>query len=446
MRRLLALEKGARRLGVGEPAPDEDACRQLADLERLGQLGLHPVRARTDCPGALVHRSATVRGASDDILGRVKELFLLDPDVVYLNHGSYGACPRPGLRALPGLAARARARAGRPHLTPPGRPARGRASGARGATSARRPDDLTFVQNATTGVNMAARALDLQPGDEVLSTDLEYGACDFTWEHVCGRRGARTCARRSRCRSTTSRTRSSRAHASARAPSTSRTSRPRPASSSPSRRSSRAPAPQGLVDDRRRRTRAGARRPRPRRARRRLLRRQLPQVDVRAEGRRLPARRDRLAGARRRPDRQLGLREPATFISRTERQGTRDPAAYLAVPDAIAFVREHDVRDRCVALARAARAQLCELLGTEPLSPDEAIRQLVSVGCRTPSPTSRSSSSTTSASRSRRWGRGATTCCGSRSRPTRSGRTSSGCSTPSRSSSSPRAEARPRGR
>ena len=38
--------------------------------------------------------------------------------------------------------------------------------------------------------------------------------------------------------------------------------------------------------------------------------------------------------------------EPSTFLSRTERQGTRDPAAYLTVPDAIAFVEEHDDRDR----------------------------------------------------------------------------------------------------
>ena len=76
-----------------------------------------------------------------------------------------------------------------------------------------------------------------------------------------------------------------------------------------------------------------------------------------------------------------GYTEPATFISRTERQGTRDSAAYLAVPDAIAFVREHVLseRGRCVALAREARRDLCGLLGTEPLAPDEQILQMASV-------------------------------------------------------------------
>jgi len=74
-----------------------------------------------------------------------------------------------------------------------------------------------------------------------------------------------------------------------------------------------------------------------------------------------------------------GYDEPATFISRTERQGTRDAAAYLAVPEAIAFQREHDVRERCVELAREARRELCALLGTEPLAPDASIRQMASV-------------------------------------------------------------------
>jgi isopenicillin-N epimerase len=75
-----------------------------------------------------------------------------------------------------------------------------------------------------------------------------------------------------------------------------------------------------------------------------------------------------------------------TFISRTERQGTRDSAAYLAVPDAIAFHRAHDVRERCVALAREARRELCALLGTEPLAPDEQVLQMASVWLPGPQP------------------------------------------------------------
>ena len=58
-----------------------------------------------------------------------------------------------------------------------------------------------------------------------------------------------------------------------------------------------------------------------------------------------------------------------TFIARHEKQGTRDPAAYLTVPFAIEWQREHDwdeVRARCHDLARRAATQL----GLEPLVPD----------------------------------------------------------------------------
>ena len=125
---------------------------------------------------------------------------------------------------------------------------------------------------------------------------------------------------------------------------------------------------------------------------------------------------------RRRSSRARSTRERAT------------PAAYLAVPDAIAFQREHDVREQCVALAREARKELCALLGTEPTRAgrsDPADGKRAAAG-------DRSSASRERALRrvphrdSRRWVRAATTCCASRSRRTRSGRTSSACSTPSR--------------
>jgi isopenicillin-N epimerase len=48
-----------------------------------------------------------------------------------------------------------------------------------------------FVPNATTALNIVARALPLQPGDQVLATDHEYGALDRTWRFVCEQRGAR---------------------------------------------------------------------------------------------------------------------------------------------------------------------------------------------------------------------------------------------------------------
>jgi isopenicillin-N epimerase len=114
----------------------------------------------------------------------MKAHFLLDPDVVFLNHGSFGACPRPVFEAWQ-----------RRQLELERNPVEflGRRSGAllrasREALAAylgAQADDLVFVPNATTGVNVVARSFPLEPGDEVLTTDHEYGACEATWERVC---------------------------------------------------------------------------------------------------------------------------------------------------------------------------------------------------------------------------------------------------------------------
>jgi isopenicillin-N epimerase len=48
-----------------------------------------------------------------------------------------------------------------------------------------------YIPNATHGVNIAARSLSLAAGDEILATDHEYGACDFTWDFICKKTGAK---------------------------------------------------------------------------------------------------------------------------------------------------------------------------------------------------------------------------------------------------------------
>lgn len=117
------------------------------------------------------------------------EQFLLRPGVTFLNHGSFGACPRPVFEEYQRWQLELESQPveflGRrfEDLMRGARAALGRYVGAH-------RDDLVYVPNATTGLNVVARALALRPGDEVLGTDHEYGALDRTWRFVCARRGA----------------------------------------------------------------------------------------------------------------------------------------------------------------------------------------------------------------------------------------------------------------
>ena len=52
-------------------------------------------------------------------------------------------------------------------------------------------DDLVYVTNPSYAVNAVVKSFDLKPGDEILTTDLEYGACDKTWEYYCKKSGAK---------------------------------------------------------------------------------------------------------------------------------------------------------------------------------------------------------------------------------------------------------------
>jgi len=74
-----------------------------------------------------------------------------------------------------------------------------------------------------------------------------------------------------------------------------------------------------------------------------------------------------------------GYGEDSTFVSRHERQATRDPAAYLTVPSAIEWVQRNGDAERCRALTAEAQRRLTELPGVEPLSTPEFLAQMVAV-------------------------------------------------------------------
>ena len=114
----------------------------------------------------------------------VKNQFFLDPNIIFLNHGSFGSCAKPVYEDLlewqrklekepvkffeetifEGLQT---------------------SRDALGEYINCASDDLAYFPNPTTAVNAVARSLHLQPNDEVLSTNHIYGALDKSWQYIC---------------------------------------------------------------------------------------------------------------------------------------------------------------------------------------------------------------------------------------------------------------------
>ena len=120
----------------------------------------------------------------------IRDLFLLDPEVIFLNHGSFGATPKPVMESYRAWQTRME----RQPVKFLGRELDQFLLEARavlGEYLHADATDLVFIPNATHGANIIARSLNLSAGDEVLSTDHEYGACDYAWEFTSGRVGFR---------------------------------------------------------------------------------------------------------------------------------------------------------------------------------------------------------------------------------------------------------------
>jgi isopenicillin-N epimerase len=143
-----------------------------------------------ECEGPVTVLACSYDHLAEARHAALRQQFLLAPEVTFLNHGSYGACPRPVFeryqawqvdlerqpveflsRRAPTLLAEARA--------------------ALAAYLGADADEVVYFPNVTTALNVVARSVPLAAGDEVLTTDHEYGALERTWQYVCEKRGAR---------------------------------------------------------------------------------------------------------------------------------------------------------------------------------------------------------------------------------------------------------------
>ncbi|HEX5176540.1 MAG TPA: aminotransferase class V-fold PLP-dependent enzyme, partial [Chthoniobacteraceae bacterium] len=113
--------------------------------------------------------------------------WVLAPHVAFLNHGSFGACPKPVLALQQEL----RLQMEREPVQFLWRNFEARLEPAR-AELARfigaRKQDLVFVTNATSGVNAVLRSFPLKRGDELLTTDHDYNACHNVLKEVARER------------------------------------------------------------------------------------------------------------------------------------------------------------------------------------------------------------------------------------------------------------------
>lgn len=318
----------------------------------------------------------------------LRRQFILDPSIIFLNHGSFGATPRPVFHAYQ----RWQRELERQPVEFLGRRFIDLMMAARHSLADYLGTDagnLVFTTNVTESLNIVAHSLDLGPGDEVLGTDHEYGAMDRTWRFLGKERGFRYINQPIPVPLTTADS-----FIAALWQGVNRRTRVIFLSHISSPTALLFPVKQ-VVE----------------RARKEGI---LTVVDGAHAPGQIPLRLDDLAadfyggnlhkwlcapkGAGflyAHPDVQNLLKPlvvswgyeaeipgPSKFIDQHEWTGTRDIAAFLSVPAAIAFQLDHDwekVRLACHELARDVQERICMMFGSVPLSDDSRFIQLVSV-------------------------------------------------------------------
>jgi isopenicillin-N epimerase len=120
----------------------------------------------------------------------LKNNFLLNPEITYLGFGSFGACPKPIFEDYQKWQLELEYEpvqfitVNGPNYLKASREALATYIGCAA-------DDVVYVTNPSYAINIVAKSLHLEAEDEVLTTDLEYGALDRTWNYYCKKAGAK---------------------------------------------------------------------------------------------------------------------------------------------------------------------------------------------------------------------------------------------------------------
>ena len=124
------------------------------------------------------------------ISNNLKSQFLLNPNITFLNFGSFGACPKPIFEDWKKWQLEMESEPVQ-FITNTGFHYLKKSREALANYVHCHPDDIVFTPNPSYAINIIAKSLNLQAGEEILTTDLEYGAMDKTWNYYCKQKGAK---------------------------------------------------------------------------------------------------------------------------------------------------------------------------------------------------------------------------------------------------------------
>lgn len=158
----------------------------------LGAAVAGPLLGRAEAARAAVTRTAAglgFRGLDEEAARRLRDQYLLAPDLTYLNHASIGTVPRPVHQAHAAYLELCEAH---PSLYVWGAPWREATEETRSAAArllGAGPDDLAITHNTTEGFNILAHGLPLAQGDEVVFSSLNHPGASVPWERMAPVRG-----------------------------------------------------------------------------------------------------------------------------------------------------------------------------------------------------------------------------------------------------------------